>query len=427
VSQTRRALFIAPVMPDETGHGIAMRAGMFLEALARDHEVSLLVLPLAGPADPAALPDLVARHAARVVVVPTEGRVDPLFALISRVKDPLERTKALLAYPRPAMCRFATGDTIAEAARRLAGIGFDLVHVHRLYMAPFAVPFLGSGRAAARPVCVLDLDDDEPRTRRGLSALHASRGQTEAAALEAGEAEKYTRLERDFLPRFDRILVCAEADRAELTARFGLASVEIIPNAVRVPPRSTSARGAGAFCFLLVGSFGYFPNEDAALFFCQEVWPQLVVGADRPVRVSIVGSWPSPAVLRFGATVGITVTGKVPSVGPYYAGAHVAINPIRAGGGTRIKAIEAFAHGVPLVSTSVGVEGLGAEHERHVLIADSPGDFAAACLRLLRDPGLAATLAERAHALYCERYALPRVAGQIRERYRAFALTARAE
>lgn len=420
-------LLIAPVMPDETGHGLAMRTGMFLEALATDHEVSLLVLPLAGPADPAAIPDLVARHAVRVVVLPTEGRVDPLFGLISRLKDPAERAKALLAYPRPAMCRFATSDTVAEAAEQLAEIGFDLVHVSRLYMAPFAVPFLGARRAAARPVCVLDLDDDEPRTRRRLSALRALRGQAEAAALEAGEAEKYAQLERDYLPRFDRIVVCAEADRAELAGRFGFASVDIIPNAVRVPPRSTPARAAGAFGFLLVGSFGYFPNEDAALFFCQEVWPRLEAGAERPVRVSIVGSRPSHAVLRFGATAGITITGKVPSVGPYYAGAHVAINPIRAGGGTRIKAIEAFAHGVPLVSTSMGVEGLDAEHGRHVLIADTPGDFAAACLRLMREPDLAAKLAERAHALYCERYALPRVAGRIRERYRAFALTARAE
>jgi glycosyltransferase involved in cell wall biosynthesis len=105
----------------------------------------------------------------------------------------------------------------------------------------------------------------------------------------------------------------------------------------------------------------------------------------------------------------------------------VALNPVRAGGGTRIKAIEAFAHRRPLVSTSVGAEGLDVEHGQHLLIADAPDDFAAACLRLMREPGLAAALAERAHALCRERYALARVAERIRDLYHAFASTGRPE
>ena len=113
---TSRLLFISPVMPAETGNGLAMRAGLFLEALAADHEVSLLVVPVAGPADPVAVPDFVARCAARVVVLPIAGRVDTLYGLIARVKDPTERTKALLGYPRPLMCRFATADAVQIGA-----------------------------------------------------------------------------------------------------------------------------------------------------------------------------------------------------------------------------------------------------------------------------------------------------------------------
>jgi glycosyltransferase involved in cell wall biosynthesis len=170
---------------------------------------------------------------------------------------------------------------------------------------------------------------------------------------------------------------------------------------------------------VLVGSFGYFPNEDAALFFGQEIWPRFVRAADRPARLSIVGSRPSPAVRRLGEKPGITVTGEVPSVTPYYDRAQAAINPIRAGGGTRIKAIEAFAHRVPLVSTTIGAEGLDAAPGRHLLVADGAEDFARACLRLVREPDLRERLATAAHDLYRERYASEPVIERICEIYRA--------
>jgi polysaccharide biosynthesis protein PslH len=416
MSQGRRLLFITPVMPAETGNGLAMRAGMFLEALAADHEISLLVVPVAGPADPAAIPEFVARRARRVVVLAGQDRVDPLFVLLARVKDPAERARALQAYPRPLMCRFATGDNVAEAGRRFAGLRFDVVHVFRLYMAPFAAPFL----ASAQPRSVLDLDEDEPSTWRRLGALHALRGQREAAALEACEAEKYARLEPDWLPRFDRVLVAGEPDRVSLGERLDPARIETIPNATRLPvPAAPRHDGAGGFLF--VGSLGYFPNEDAALFFIEDIWPRLAAEAGQSLRASIVGSRPSAAVLRLARDPRITVTGQVPSVTPYYAEARVVVNPIRAGGGMRIKAIEAFAHGLPLVSTSIGAEGLEVEHGRHLLIADTAGDFAVACQRLVQDPALASALAARGHALYRERYALPRVGTRIQALYQALA------
>lgn len=423
--QAHRVLFISPVMPAEGGHGLAMRAGMFLEALAAEQEVSVLVVPVAGPADPGAIPSWVARQSVRVVVMPPGIRSDSHFELISRVVDPGARAKALLAYPRPLMCRFATAENVAEAARRV-GAPFDLIHVCRLYMAPFAAPFLDE-HTDRPPIAVLDLDDDEPRTHRRLGTLHAQRGRVETAMIEAGEAGKYERAEREWLSRFARVLVCSEVDRAALVDRLPAERIAVIPNAVR-PSEEPAPRPADReLSVLLVGSFGYFANEDGALFFGEEVWPRVFAEAPRPVRALFVGSRPGPAVLGLGRLPGVTVTGPVPSVTPYYARSDVAINPIRGGGGTRIKAIEAFAHGVPLVSTSVGAEGLAVEHGRHLLIADTADDFARACLRLLREPALGRALAERARALYRERYALPQVSAQIRALYRALALTAHAE
>lgn len=420
MSTARSLLFISPVMPAATGNGLAMRAGVFLDALSADHEVSLLVVPVSGPVTATALPEFVVRRAARVVVVPLEGRADPLFRLITRLKDPGEQRAALSAYPKPVACRFATSETVSHAAGCFAGTRFDFIHVFRLYMVPFAMPWLRAGGENAHLMSVLDLDDDEPRTHQRLSALHSRRGEVEAAGLEASESDKYRRLERELLPHFDRILVCTVADRAELRHRLRVGVVEVIPNAVRMPARVEEVcdhREGEAFSLLFVGSLGYVPNADAVEFFCHEALPRLRASARCPVSVQIVGTDPGPGVLRLSEIPGVTVTGMVPSVDPYYAAADAVVVPIRAGGGTRIKVLEAFAHRVPVVSTSVGAEGLEVEDGKHLLIADAPDELASACLRLLRDPGLGKALAERASALLRSRYALSKVVARIRRLY----------
>lgn len=383
---------------------------MFLDALAGGFDVFLLVVPVAGPADASQVPEFIARRTARVVVLALEGRIDPHYALIARLKDPEERLAALLAYPRPALERFATSDTVREAASHFAGVRFDLVHVMRLYLASFAGPYLSA--AAFRPACAIDIDDDEGETRRRLAALHDLRGRARAAALAAAEARKYWDLERRWLPRFDRVAVCADGDRIALERRVGLTSVVVLPNAVDLPASPRGQPGGTALTLLFVGSLGYFPNEDAACFLCREVLPRLRAATDRPVSVRIVGPHP-PASVRSLAGPDISVTGAVADVSPYYADAHLAVVPLRAGGGTRIKVLEAFAHGVPVVSTALGAEGLDVEQGSHLLIADTAEGLAAACLRLADNPAVADALARRARALVAARYGLPAVKAMI--------------
>jgi polysaccharide biosynthesis protein PslH len=391
-----------------------MRAGMFLDALCRDHDVSLLVVPVAGAADPDVVGAFVSQRTVRVVTLKTDECLDPWFGLIARVTDAEQRSAALAAYPTPILCRLGPPHAVRAAAERFAGVGFDVVHVFRLYLAPFAEPFLSAGPPARRPVCLLDLDEDEWRTRRRLAELYALRGDAARARQEAGEAEKYERLARRSLSWFDRIVVCASPDRAELARRFDGAHVEVVPNAVQVPDALPRTPGAGgAFTILFVGTLGYFPNEDAARFFCDEVLPVLRAGLDRPVRVEIVGGDPPVAVARLAEIPGVMVRGRVPDVAPFYAAADVAVAPLRAGGGTRIKILEAFAHGVPVVSTSIGAEGLEVVPGRHLLVADDAGGLAAACLRLAREPRLAAELVAAARTRTLARYALPSVTATI--------------
>ena len=388
-------LFISPIMPAPAGNGLAMRAGIMLEALAVDHDVHLLVIPVAGASPVSGGDRWASRRCARLVVHDVRDRVDPLFGLIARIRDPRERAAAYARYPRPLLCRFATSGAVRDAAALFRDVSFREVHVFRLYMAPFAMPYLEGGMMAG-PTCRLDLDDHESRTRRGLAALHEAAGDLAAAAIERAEAGRYARLERQELGRFHRVYVCSEDDRRALARRHGSRRVVVIPNAVRLPASTPARPRGGPFTLVFVGTLGYYPNEDAATFFCAEVLPCLEAAAGRPVRLLIVGSNPSAGVRALARDGVVTVTGAVPDLRRYYAAADAVVVPLRAGGGTRIKVLEAFAYRRPVVSTTVGVQGIEATPGAHLLIGDTPGTFADQCARLMRAPDLGTALAARA-------------------------------
>ena len=392
---TPNLLFISPVVPAASGNGLAMRAGIMLEALAADYNVHLLVIPVAGAAPGRGSDRWASRWCVRVAVYPVADRVDPLFRLISRIRDLRERAAASARYPRPLLCRFATSGAVAESAELFHGVSFREVHVFRLYMAPFAEPYLEGG-AAAGPTCRLDLDDHESRTRRGLAVLHAAAGNAAAASIERAEAAKYARLERHELPRFHRVYVCSEGDRRALARHLGSRRVVVIPNAVRIPASVAARRRRSTFTFLFVGTLGYDPNEDAAIFFCAKVLPRVRAVAGRPVQVLIAGSNPSARVRALAREPEVTVAGAVPDLAPYYAAADAVVVPLRAGGGTRIKVLEAFGYRRPVVSTTVGAQGIEATPGTHLLIGDTPHAFAEQCARLIRTPGLGKALAARA-------------------------------
>ena len=122
--------------------------------------------------------------------------------------------------------------------------------------------------------------------------------------------------------------------------------------------------------------------------------------------MTIAGSSPAPTVRALNTLTGVTVLASPADVAPLYRQARVAVVPIRAGGGTRIKILEAFASGVPVVSTALGAEGLNVEDGVHLLIADTPDAFAAACVRLARDEGLRARIIPAARQLQEDQYSL---------------------
>jgi polysaccharide biosynthesis protein PslH len=362
-------LFLTPVMPAEGGNGLAMRAGLLLEGLARAGPVRVLVVPVFGHSGPpTALPG---RLAASVDVLPLDPDPDPIDDLTARLGTPQGRARARALHPLPALCRTATlaaSKAVAEAAR-----GAALVLAMRLYLAPLLDVLLDRPR---RPALVLDVDDVESLTQGSLGHLE--------------EASRFERLERIYLPLLDRVIACSRNDADHLADLYELPATGVVPNAIR-PPAPSGGRPLARHDLVFVGNLSYRPNADGARWLCREVLPRL-----EGATVALVGSRPGPDVLELATDGRVTVAGDVPDVAPWYRSASVAVVPIRGGGGTRIKVLEALAHRRPVVATTAGARGLElAGSDGPVLTADTADTFAATCRRLLDQPALATRLAER--------------------------------
>jgi glycosyltransferase involved in cell wall biosynthesis len=154
---------------------------------------------------------------------------------------------------------------------------------------------------------------------------------------------------------------------------------------------------------VFTATMNYGPNAEAAIHFATHIWPQ-VRAAIPDATLKIVGHGPPAPVRQLGQRPGITVTGSVPDVRPYLASAQAVVVPLRIGGGTRLKIVEALAMAKPVVTTTLGAEGLAVEPGRHLLIADDPDAFASDVIALLRDPARRASLAHAGRALVEERY-----------------------
>jgi glycosyltransferase involved in cell wall biosynthesis len=199
--------------------------------------------------------------------------------------------------------------------------------------------------------------------------------------------------------RFGHVVAVSEQDRATFQRDYGVTRVSAVPTGVDTEyfsPSGRSERNPRELVF--TGSMDWLPNEDAILHFAKDVLP--LVRAKLPeVTLTVVGRYPTPALLAVGEQErGITVTGSVPDVRPYLERAAAFVVPIRIGGGTRLKIYEAMAMEKPIVSTSIGAEGLPVANGEEILLADTPESFADAVVGLLRQEDRATEIGKRAAA-----------------------------
>ena len=236
---------------------------------------------------------------------------------------------------------------------------------------------------------------DQLRSGRTRGAAHARLGRYQTRV----NGNDWHRFQRSVASRVDRIVVPSELD----AARSALPNVTVIPNTYPRPRRPVGDPAvAGPPVVLFQGSLGYPPNIDGAEWLATAVAPRLRAAVPA-TEVRLVGR-PATSVRQLHEPGVLTVVGQVPSMEQELARATVAVVPVRYGGGTRVKILESFAHRVPVVSTTLGAEGLDVTDGVHLLLADDPDAFAAATIRLLRDPVLRVRLTQAAETLYLDRY-----------------------
>jgi polysaccharide biosynthesis protein PslH len=215
------------------------------------------------------------------------------------------------------------------------------------------------------------------------------------------EAARHRRMVESAVPRYAGVVVVSEADARDFAAA-GARRVEVVPNGADFAARPLPQPG-GPPTLLFTGSMDHEPNRDAILWFGRQVWP--AVAAEVPgARLLVVGRGPQERLRDLAGQPGVDVVGPVPDMLPFFERAHAVIAPLRSGGGSRLKILEALAAGRAVVSTTVGAEGLDLTPGEHILVGDGAEAFAAACARLLRDMELRERLAANGRRHAAERY-----------------------
>lgn len=355
-----RALFITPVVPGETGNGLSMRAGLWLESLAQWFDTEVIVFPRyrAHPTSP----EFTKTHAKWWKVLSSPRHPDPDFPPVTVHVLPEER------------------EVIRIAAKQA-----DIVVIFRTYLAQVAEIIVESGTPL-----VLDADDLDWTRERRLGNVD--------------EAERYDRLAR-MLPRVANVITCASpTDIEELQLVACGVPVQLVANVVRAPKYvELLDEQVPQLDLLMVGTLGYRPNEEGAQWIVNEVLPYLP-----GVRLGIVGAGAPVKLQRLSGEL-VTVSSDVSNVSPWYVATRVAVVPVLAGSGTRIKIPEAWAHKRPVVSTTLGAEGIEMESTGSfggVLLADRPRHFAQECLRLLGDSNFAEDTAVAGYRRYVTDYSI---------------------
>jgi sugar transferase (PEP-CTERM/EpsH1 system associated) len=218
-----------------------------------------------------------------------------------------------------------------------------------------------------------------------------------------------------YAQRYDRSTTVSEIDKNLLLRTNPRLQVDVIPNGVDTQKYNPLPVESASPVLLFIGNMGYPPCVDAALYFCKEIFPRIRSTIDA-AELWIVGRDPRPEVMRLNGGC-VHVTGRVEDVLPYYQKSTVCVVPLRAGGGTRLKILEAMALGRPVVSTSIGCEGLEVVGGTHLLIADNPEQFAEKTVQLLTDQQLYQRISTNGRQFVEKRYDWDIIARRLMEVY----------
>lgn len=392
-----RILLLTPSLPYPPIWGFGIRVYQLVRDLSRRHHVTLLTYGRENEAPDAEAENVAALRAvgADVHVVPPPRppggkRAAQALSLLS-----------LRSYQTSALQSAAMQEAVT---RLLAGQAFDLIQIESSQMAGFDF--------GGRVPWVLDEHNLEYEL---LHRLYQGERAPGRRLYNWAEFVKFRREERACWRRADACLLTSGREREILRGLLPDKPAVTIPNGVDIEFYRPSAAPVEPDSLVFTGLMSYRPNVDGAVYFVEDVLPR--IHRVRPgVTLTVVGAGAGPEVLSL-AGPRVVVTGAVPDTREYFARAAVAVVPLRMGSGTRLKVLEGLAMGKPLVSTSIGCEGIHVKDGEHLLIADDPQALADATLRALADPSLAAALARQGRALVEREYGWAAITAQLEEFY----------
>ncbi len=320
---------------------------------------------------------------------------------------------AVGATPLP-LLNYTASSMTRELQTLLATRDFDIVHFESVHL----MPYLPAVRAAKkRALAVLDWHNIE-------SELLAQYSDRESNPLKRSYARRTANLMRKVEVRatreFNAHVVVSETDAQRLRRMDPDARIYVVENGVEVThfDQVVNQPGASRNRIVFVASMDYHANIDAAVWFAREVWPS-VHALEPDLVFTIVGRDPAATVRELASLPGVEVTGTVDDVRPFYREAIAAVAPLRVGGGSRLKILEAMAARVPVIATTLGAEGLDVKPDENILIADSPETMRDAIVSLAQNAERQAQLIESGRGLVRDRYDWSQLGARLFESYQA--------
>jgi len=379
-------LFLTYQCPSFAGSGPYIRSAALLRMIAARGEVHVIIVnryqQMPGPCDPPSNFPYAAISYLRIL--PESGTADHCIRVASEVP-----------YPKlPTVDCPLTGvaDFISGYARKH--------HLEQVFVFRIETLFFVQGCLDFFSTRLLDLDELPSRRDRMITSL-------KEGPLDPIEKRSYITsqvLERTQLSRFHHVFVASEVEAEAVRKHTTFQHPSVLPNIhsrkSALPPSPQTA----PYEILFVGILSYFPNQDGVLWFCREVLPLLRQKRGDSVLFRVIGFGNTPELKPIWHLPGVIFSGYQDDLIPFYTRATMTVVPLRAGTGTRLKILEAFAYNRPVVSTTIGAEGLEVTHDKNILLADKAEAFAEACLSLIDQPDLGRRITESASHLCRELY-----------------------
>ncbi|HEY4104157.1 MAG TPA: glycosyltransferase family 4 protein [Polyangiaceae bacterium] len=398
-----KILFVTPFLPSPPRFGGQRRLDGLMRGLSHNHDVSVLSFNRTDEWEHSSLE--ATRGYCREVVT-----LSNLDLTVTREKRALQAKSLLSLHSFEFLLAARRQDFQKKFEQMLSETKYDVVQVEFAQMAAFEFP----EHRSDGPVFVLDEHNIEFDILRRTAR---AKGELSRHLYNRLNWRKLAREERSAWRRFDAVTLTSRRDEEIILSEYPTARTAVVPNGVDVAEFSVSSGPVEPEMLLFFGACNYHPNHDGIVHFIDDIFPK--IRARHPnARFCIMGPGARQSVLDRAGN-GVEVLGMVDEVGPYIERAAAVVVPLRLGGGTRLKIVEALSKGKPVISTTLGAEGIDVVHAEHLLLADEPEDFAKQVGRVLSDRELGERLGRAGRQLMEDKYSWRSIVAGLERFYEA--------